>query len=174
MPNQVPQPRPQTPPNPAAAIGIPGAHTINLAHGQYSISPAGVTASAVANHQMGQHPPAPMAAAPPPHQVQPSQPGNPSVSIPQQPPQTMPHNKPYVKRPRSNAISIVDPATMTAINTDAAQSAAAATAQNEGSPAPSEVSFICPNLRQYRYVRVSSKNVKISWNDKLKCLKNCW
>ena len=149
MPNQVPQPRPQTPPNPAAAIGIPGAHThtiIQNAHGQYSISPA-----AVANHQMGQHPPgAPMAAAPPPHQVQPgSQPGNPGApgSIPQQPvPQTMTQalNKPYVKRARTNAISIVDPATMTAINTDAAQSAAAAaTAQNEGSPAPSEVSPFC-------------------------------
>ena len=52
---------------------------------------------------------------------------------------------PYVRRPRSNALKIVNPDTMEEINAASAASAAikpsASTATSEGSPAPSEVSL---------------------------------
>ena len=159
MPNQVSQQRPQTPPNPAA-IGIPGAHTIINTHGQaaYSINPAVAQATAVANHHAMQQPPQQAAQlaqqaqtqGPPPHQVQQSQPqaGQPvsqgQAQIPQQP-QSMTHTMPYVRRPRSNALKIVNPDTMEEINAASAAAAAikpsASTATSEGSPAPSEVSL---------------------------------
>ena len=158
MPNQVSQQRPQTPPNPAA-IGIPGAHTIINTHGPaaYSINPAVAQATAVANHHAMQQPPqqaAQLAQAqtqgPPPHQVQQSQQqaGQPvsqgQAQIPQQP-QSMTHTMPYVRRPRSNALKIVNPDTMEEINAASAAAAAikpsASTATSEGSPAPSEVSL---------------------------------
>ena len=52
---------------------------------------------------------------------------------------------PYVRRPRSNALKIVNPDTMEEINAASAAAAAikpsASTATSEGSPAPSEVSL---------------------------------
>ena len=66
---------------------------------------------------------------------------------------------PYVRRPRSNALKIVNPDTMEEINAASAAAAAikpsASTATSEGSPAPSEVSLFfkvffslnfCPSL----------------------------
>jgi len=164
MPNQVSQQRPQTPPNPAA-IGIQGAHTIINTHGQqaYSINPAVAQATAVANHHAMQQPQqqaAQLAQAqaqgPPPHQVQQSQQqaGQPvsqgQAQIPQQPQQMSAHAMPYVRRPRSNALKIVNPDTMEEINAATAAAAAvkpsASTATSEGSPAPSEVASLPENI----------------------------
>ena len=179
MPNQVSQQRPQTPPNPAA-IGIPGAHTIINTHGQqaYSINPAVAQATAVANHHAMQQPPqqaAQLAQAqaqgqaqgPPPHQVQQSQQqaGQPvsqgQTQIPQQH-QMSAHAVPYVRRPRSNALKIVNPDTMEEINAATAAAAAvkpsASTATSEGSPAPSEVSLFYKVFKGDKSSKISARS----------------
>jgi len=139
MPNQVSQQRPQTPPN-HATIGIPGAHTIiNAQGGSYTIPAVAANAMAAGHPHMQQQPQAAIATAPPPHTVQPTQgPGNPSGTIPQQPQATFQPQRPYVKRARTNAISIVNPETNEVV--DIAKNASAAT--SEGSPAPSEAASV--------------------------------
>ena len=146
MPNQVSQPRPQTPPN-NPTIGIPGTQPISLSHGQavYSINPAVAAQAAVPNHHMQQPPQA--VATPQPHPgVQQSQsgvnPGGVTGSGMQQPPQVMPHATPYVKKPRSRAITIINPETNEVVNADQNAKTTSA-APSEGSPAPSEVSLFC-------------------------------
>ena len=133
--------RPQTQRNPAYSKEVrgPGArrpaqHRAMAPHSSsylaYSINPAAVQAIAVANHHMQQPPQA--TPSPSPYQLQQSQTGNPSGSIPQQPqnmtlkivnPDTMEEinaagavKMSYVRRPRSNQLKIVNPDTMEEIN----------------------------------------------------------
>lgn len=140
MPNQVSQQRPQTPPN-HATIGIPGAHAIiNAQGGTYSIPAVAANPMAAGHPHMQQQPQAPIATAPPTHTVQPPQgvTGNPSGTIPQQPQATFQQPRTYVKRARTNAISIVNPDTNEVV--DVAKTTSTAT--SEGSPAPSEAASV--------------------------------
>ena len=95
---------------------------------------------AAGHPHMQQQPQAAIATAPPTHTVQPPQgvTGNPSGTIPQQPQATFQQPRTYVKRARTNAISIVNPDTNEVV--DVAKTTSTAT--SEGSPAPSEVCLV--------------------------------
>merc|ERR1712204_147325 len=71
------------------------------------------------------------------------------------------HAMPYVRRPRSNALKIVNPDTMEEINAATAAAAAvkpsASTATSEGSPAPSEDASLPENIEVKDEVIVSKE-----------------
>lgn len=130
MPTQVPQPRPQTPPNQAATAMHPAMQGAQMPiHGSPYINQ---TATVPTHHMQGPTTLA-TAAQPPPHN--PSQP----ASNYQTPAATsMAPSRPYVKKPRSNAIKIINPETQEEV--DPSGSKPVSSAPSEGSPAPSEVS----------------------------------
>merc|ERR1711874_189398 len=54
----------------------------------------------------------------------------------------MAHSEPYKKRPRNNAIAIINPETMKEINAGVAAQTISAATTSEGSPAPSEAASV--------------------------------